>query len=204
MRAAYGAAIRNELPYLAPVTKFRVSPARRLPPSATCVRQVSPPRWKSPAPIMPLSLNVSRSRWRRYRSPTAPSLFQSAIEEVRASADLARLPLLLLDVPIHSAIERAFIAELASAAKEVLFTCRASDIRTLDNLKMVPRAQENAALPNKAPNKRGGSHKQKLCLYGRQLPGKPRNHLRIKTSPHGIFTGSAPKVYRRLKRCISV
>ncbi len=72
---------------------------------------------------------------------------QAALEEVRTGADLARHPLLLLDVPVHSAIERAFLVELASAAKELLCTCPAGDLRSLDNLKMVPGAQENAATP---------------------------------------------------------
>src|ERR1019366_3845963 len=44
-------------------------------------------------------------------------------------------------------IERAFLLELASAAKEVLFTCPAGDLRTLGNLKMVPGVKENAAAP---------------------------------------------------------
>jgi ATP-dependent helicase/nuclease subunit B len=74
-------------------------------------------------------------------------LFQSALEEVRAGADFARHPLLLMDVPIHSAIERAFLLELASAAKEVLFTCPAGDLRTLGNLKMIPGVEENAGAP---------------------------------------------------------
>jgi hypothetical protein len=77
VRAAYEAAMRNELPYFAPVTKFPGSPAQRLPPSATCVRPVLLPKssmhWRSPAPMMPLCSNVFRSRWRKYRSPTAPS-----------------------------------------------------------------------------------------------------------------------------------
>ena len=68
------------------------------------------------------------------------NIFQAAVEEVRADADLTKHPL-LLDVPIHSAIERAFIVELAAAAKEVLFTCPAGDLRTLDNLELVPGAQ---------------------------------------------------------------
>ena len=56
-------------------------------------------------------------------------------------------PLLILDVPIHSAIERAFVIELAAVAKAVLFTCPAGDLRTLENLKMVPGAREDAATP---------------------------------------------------------
>ena len=80
-------------------------------------------------------------------------LLQAALEEVRAGAELARCPLLLLDVSVHSAIERAFLVELASAAKEVLVTCPAGDFRTLPSFKPVIRKRSSNA-------SRNGSH---LC-----------------------------------------
>ena len=109
-------------------------------------------------------------------------LFQSALEEVRAGADFARHPLLLLDVPIHSAIERAFLVELASAAKEVLFTCPAGDLRTLGNLKMVPGVQENAA-----PAVPGDSSLARLgfYLFSETTPpeGKPDDEVVFFSAP---------------------
>jgi hypothetical protein len=52
-------------------------------------------------------------------------LFRTALEEVRAGAELAKHPMLLIDVPIHSAIEKEFVAPLAAASQNVLITCLA-------------------------------------------------------------------------------
>ncbi len=151
VRAAYEAAIRNELPYFAPVTKFpgfaRATAATVGDLRAAGVAAEKLEAVEESGPDHAALLERFQEQLEEVSVADRTILFQAALEEVRAGASLARHPLLLLDVPIHSAIERAFLVDLASAAKEVLFTCPAADIRTLNNLKMVPGAQENAATP---------------------------------------------------------
>jgi ATP-dependent helicase/nuclease subunit B len=151
VRAAYEAAMRNELPYFAPVAKF---PGFARATAATIgeLRAADIPAEKLEAleesgPDHAALLERFQEQMEEVSVADRTVLFQSALEEVRAGADFARHPLLLMDVPIHSAIERAFLVELASAAKEVLFTCPAGDLRTLCDLRMVPGVKENAAAP---------------------------------------------------------
>ena len=164
VRAAYEAAIRNDLPYFAPVTRFPGF-ARATAITIGDLRAAGVAAEKLKAleecgPDHAALLERFQQQMEEVSAADRTILFQAALEEVRAGADLARHPLLLLDVPIHSAIERAFLVELASATKDVLFTCPAGDLRTLDNLKRVPGAQENAATP--AP---GDSSLARLGLY---------------------------------------
>src|ERR1700687_6163452 len=150
VRAAYEAAMRNELPYFAPVTKFpgfaRATAATIGELRASGVTAEKFEALEEAGPDHAALLERYQDQMEEVSVADRTILFQAALEEVRAGADLARHPLLLLDVPIHSAIERAFLIELAVASNEVLFTCPAGDLRTLDNLKMVPGVQENAAL----------------------------------------------------------
>lgn len=74
-------------------------------------------------------------------------LFDAARDEVRSGPDLARHPALFLDVPVHSAAERAFVVELAARSISVLFTCPPGDLRTLENLNAVPGMQVMPAVP---------------------------------------------------------
>jgi ATP-dependent helicase/nuclease subunit B len=151
VRAAYEAATRNELPYFAPVTKFpgfaRATAATIGELRASGVAAEKLEAVEEAGPDNAALLERYQDQMEEVSVADRTILFQAALEEVRAGADLARHPLLLLDVPIHSAIERAFLVELASAAKEALFTCPAGDVRTLDNLKMVPGVQESAVSP---------------------------------------------------------
>jgi ATP-dependent helicase/nuclease subunit B len=151
VRAAYEAAIRNELPYFAPVTKFpgfaRATAATIGDLRAAGIAAEKLEALEESGPDHAALLERFEEQMEEVSVADRTILFQSALEEVRAGAEFARHPLLLMDVPIHSAIERAFLLELASAAKEVLFTCPAGDLRTLGNLKMVPGVKENAAAP---------------------------------------------------------
>jgi RecB family exonuclease len=150
-RVAYEAAVRSELPYFAPVTKFpgfaRATAATIGDLRAAGVATEKLKTLEESGPDHAALLECFQEQVDRVLVADRTLLLQAALEEVRAGADLAKCPLLLLDVPVHSAIERALVVELASTAKELLFTCPAGDFRTLDNLKMVPSAQENAATP---------------------------------------------------------
>src|SRR5579872_1889022 len=61
-------------------------------------------------------------------------LLRTAMEEVLGGAELTKNPMLFLDVPVHSRVEKEFVAGLIAASQEVLFTCPAGDLRTLQNL----------------------------------------------------------------------
>jgi len=143
--------MRNELPYFAPVTRFpgfaRATAATIGDLRAAGVAAEKLEALEESGPDHAALLERFQDQMEEVSVADRTILFQAALEEVRAGADLARHPLLLMDVPIHSAIERAFLLELASAAKEVLFTCPTGDFRTLGNLKMVPGVKENAAAP---------------------------------------------------------
>jgi ATP-dependent helicase/nuclease subunit B len=69
-------------------------------------------------------------------------LFENALEAVRQGAEFARHPIVFLDVPLHSAIERAFVVALTCAAKQALFTCPTGDLRTLENFKTIPGLEQ--------------------------------------------------------------
>ncbi len=186
VRAAYEAAMRNELLYFAPVTKFpgfaRATAATIGDLRAAGVAAEKLEALEESGPDHAALLERFQEQMEKASVGDRTILFQAAPEEVRAGTHLARHPLLLLDVPIHSAIERAFIDELASAAKEVLFTCPAADIRTLNNLKMVPGAQENAATP-----KPRGSSLARLgfYLFSEATPpqGKPDDEVVFFSAP---------------------
>jgi RecB family exonuclease len=151
VRAAYEAAMRNKLPYFLPVTKFpgfaRATAATIGDLRAAGINAEKLEALEESGPDHAALLERFQKQMEEVWVADRTILFQAALEEVRAGADFARHPLLLLDVPIHSAIERAFLVELASAAKEALFTCPTGDTRTLGNLKMVPGVKESAAAP---------------------------------------------------------
>jgi ATP-dependent helicase/nuclease subunit B len=61
------------------------------------------------------------------------ALFRLAAHACRAGAlGWARLPIVLLDVPLDSPVERDFVAALAAAATELLVTVPDGDLRTLE------------------------------------------------------------------------
>jgi ATP-dependent helicase/nuclease subunit B len=164
VRAAYEAVMRNELPYFASVTKFpgfaRATAATIGDLRAADVGAKKLEVLDESGPDLAALVERFQEEMNEILVADRTILFQTALEEVRAGASLARHPLLLLDVPIHSAIERAFLVELASAAKEVLLTCPTADLRTLGNLKIVRGAEQNGATPV-----RGNSSLARLGLY---------------------------------------
>jgi hypothetical protein len=105
VRAAYEAAMRNELPYFAPVTKFPGF-ARATAATIGDLRAAGIPAEKLEAleesgPDHAALLERFQDQMEEVSVADRTILFQAAIEEVRAGADLARNPLLFLDVPIH-------------------------------------------------------------------------------------------------------
>ncbi len=63
------------------------------------------------------------------------ALFAAATEAVLPSGAALRVPLLILDVPLDSAVEFDFIAALAGASPDVLITVPFGDLAALDRLK---------------------------------------------------------------------
>src|SRR5947207_4910567 len=112
-RAAYEAAVRNELPYFAPVTKFpgfaHATAATIGDLRAAGVAGDRLDTLEESGPDHAALLECFQEQMERVLVADRTLLLQAALEEVRAGADLARHPLLLLDVPVHSAIERAFL-----------------------------------------------------------------------------------------------
>src|ERR1700683_896663 len=143
------AATRNDLPYFAPVANFpgfgRATAATINDLRSAGIPAETLKRLEESGPDNAALLERFEEQIGEVSVADRSILFQSALEEVRAGADFAKHPLLFLDVPIHSAIERAFLLELASAAKDVLVTCPTGDLRTLDNLRTVPGVQGKAA-----------------------------------------------------------
>src|ERR1700691_969849 len=116
VRAAYEAATRNELPYFAPVADFP-GVGRATAATINDLRSAGIPaerlkRWEESGPDNAALLGGFEEQIGEVSVGDRAILFQAALEEVRAGADFARHPLLFLDVPIHSGIERAFVVEL--------------------------------------------------------------------------------------------
>src|SRR5260370_37018185 len=113
--------MRNELPYFAPVTKFpgfaRATAATVDDLRAAGVAAAMLETLEESGPDHAALLECFHEQMERVLVADRTLLLQAALEGVRTGADLARCPMLLLDVPIHSAIERSFLVELASAAK---------------------------------------------------------------------------------------
>ncbi|MGA7314346.1 MAG: PD-(D/E)XK nuclease family protein [Silvibacterium sp.] len=186
VRATYEAVKRGKLPYFAPVTKFPGF-ARATAATVAALRAagIAPERLEeleeSGADHAAL-LECFQEQIKEVSVADRTILFQAAIEEIRAGVSLCQHPLLFVDVPIHSPIERGFLIELAVAAKEVLFTCPAADVRTLDNLNMVTGAKENAVTPAI-----GDSSLARLgfYLFSEKIPpeGKPDDEVVFFSAP---------------------
>lgn len=146
VRAAYEAALREELPYFAPVTRFpgfgRATAFTLSDLRAAGIGAEQLGTLKECGPDHAALLKCFEQQMIAASVADRTVLFEAALEEVRVRPELVRHPLLLLDVPVHSAVERAFIVELAAAAREALFTCPAGDTRTLENLKLIPDIKE--------------------------------------------------------------
>ncbi len=130
MRAAYEAAIRNELPYFAPVTKFpgfaRATAAAIGELRAAGIAAEKLEALEESGPDHAALLERFQEQMEEVSVADRTILFRSALEEVRAGADFARHPLLLMDVPIHSAIERSISRPVSVRRKRtaVHLSCR--------------------------------------------------------------------------------
>jgi hypothetical protein len=131
VRAAYEAQTRHELEYFAPVAKFpgfaRATAATIGELRAASVATKNLKRLDESGPDNAALLERFEQEMKEVSVADRTVLFRTALVEVRAGAELAKHPLLLLDVPIHSAIEKEFVAALAAASQNVLITCLAGE-----------------------------------------------------------------------------
>jgi ATP-dependent helicase/nuclease subunit B len=86
-------------------------------------------------------------------------VLRTALEELQSGGDLVRHPLLFLDVPIHSPVEREFVTSLAAISQQVLVTCPAADLGTLRNLDGMGTKDSGARAPS------ADSSLERLGLY---------------------------------------
>jgi len=165
-RAAFEASTRHELRYFAPITKFpgfarataaMIGDLRSAHVSSEKLRTLDESGTDNAA-----LLDSFEEQMDDGLLADRAVLFESAREAVLAGAEFARHPLLFLDVPVHSAIERAFLIALASNTKEALFTCPAGDLRTLQNLRAIPGVVEEGLVPK-------ASHGSSLAQLGSYL-----------------------------------
>ena len=117
-------------------------------------------------------------------------LFENALEAVRQGAEFARHPVVFLDVPLHSAIERAFVVALTCAAKQVLFTCPTGDLRTLENLKTIPGLEQLSSPSANHPSSltRLGSY-----LFTESAPPEGKPDEEVVFSPPRVRRGNQLK-----------
>jgi CRISPR/Cas system-associated exonuclease Cas4 (RecB family) len=146
VRSAYEALINEDLKYFAPIAAFPGF-ARAAASTVFDLRAALVPAERLKAldeagPDNAALLQGFDEQMKEAALADRTMLFQAALEEVKAGAEFAKHPLLFLDVPIYSAIEKAFIVELTAASKDVLFACPASDLHTLENLKAIPSIEE--------------------------------------------------------------
>ncbi len=150
-RAAFEASTRHELRYFAPITKFpgfahataaTIGDLRSAHVSCEKLRTLDESGTDNAALLESFEEQLDEGLL-----ADRTVLFESAREAVLAGAEFARHPMLFLDVPVHSAIERAFLTAVAPSTKEVLFTCPAGDLRTLQNLRAIPGLVEEGLIP---------------------------------------------------------
>jgi ATP-dependent helicase/nuclease subunit B len=150
-RSAYEALISNDLRYFAPIATFPGF-ARAAAATVFDLRAALLPADKlkgldEAGPDNAALLRGFHEQLKEAALADRTMLFQSALEGVQAGAEFAKHPLVFLDVPIQSAIEKAFVVALAAASIEVLFTCPVGDLRTLENLKTIPGMEEIPRVP---------------------------------------------------------
>jgi ATP-dependent helicase/nuclease subunit B len=169
-RAAFEASTRYELCYFAPITKFpgfarataaTIGDLRSARISVEKLQTLD----ESGADNAAL-LDSFEEQMDEILIADRTALFESALEAVLSGAELAKHPMLFLDVPVHSAIERAFLIALASRTKEALFTCPAGDLRTLQNLRAIPGLVAEGPIPKP-------SHSSSLARLGSYLFTEP-------------------------------
>jgi ATP-dependent helicase/nuclease subunit B len=150
-RTAYEALTRGDLKYFEPIATFPGF-ARAVSTTILDLRTASVPSEKlknveDPGHDNAVLLEDFFQQLRETSLADRAALFQAALEEVRGGTEFAKHPLLFLDVPVHSRLERAFLVGLAALSGELLLTCPAGDLRTLENLKSIPGVQEIPCVP---------------------------------------------------------
>jgi RecB family exonuclease len=150
-RSTYEALSRNDLKYFAPIATFPGF-ARAVSATIADLRVAGVPAEKlrnleEAGPDNAALLQRFEEQIQEASLADRTVLFEAALEEVCARPEFVKNPMLFLDVPVHSAIEKAFLIKLAALSKELLFTCPASDLRTLENLETIPGRQEVPSSP---------------------------------------------------------
>jgi ATP-dependent helicase/nuclease subunit B len=171
-RAAFEAETHHQLRYFSPIARFPGF-ARAVRASIGDLRPAGIPAQKLNAldesgPDNAALLDLFQKQMDDGLLADRTALFDSACVAVRAGAELAKHPMLFLDVPLHSAMERSFVLALAAAAKDGLFTCPAGDLPTFENLKTIPDLVEQR--PKSGAS--GGSSLARLGshLFSESLP----------------------------------
>jgi ATP-dependent helicase/nuclease subunit B len=138
VRAAYEAQAQRRLRYFSPVARFpgfaRAATATLGELRAARVAARDLERLGESGPDNATLLESFERQMAEASVADRTLLVRTALEEVESGADLVRHPLLFLDVPIHSPVEREFVAKLAAVSRQVLMTCPAGDLRTFANL----------------------------------------------------------------------
>jgi ATP-dependent helicase/nuclease subunit B len=68
-------------------------------------------------------------------------LLRTAAEVVAESTWLSKIPILILDVPVHSVVEKMFITSLAGRSPAMFITCPSGDTITADSLSKLPNVE---------------------------------------------------------------
>src|SRR5579872_435911 len=152
VRAAYEAQGNHELAYFAPVANFpgfaRAVATTLSELRAAGVGADSLGHLGGSGPDNAALLDRFEQQMRVASVADRTLLLRTALEEVLAGVELTKNPMLFLDVPLHSSIEKEFVAGVVAASQRVLFTCPAGDLRTLQNLSQLGAAESGSALPD--------------------------------------------------------
>jgi ATP-dependent helicase/nuclease subunit B len=163
VRAVYEAQARERLRYFNPVAGFpgfaRAAAGTLAELRASGIAAPELERLGESGPDNATLLESFEQQMREAAVADRTVLFREALDEVQGGTDLVRRPLLFLDLPIHSQVERQFVAALVAASEQVLFTCPAGDLRTLTNLSGM------GTMDGKLSSPRGNSSLERLSFY---------------------------------------
>ena len=163
VRATYEAQAQRRLRYVSPVAGFpgfaRAATGTLAELRAAGIAAAELERLGESGPDNATLLESFEQQMREAAVADRTILVREALEEVQRGANLVRHPLLFLDLPVHSQVERQFVTTLAGASGQVLLTCPAGDLRTLSNLSGVGTAEAEISPP------RGDSSLERLSFY---------------------------------------
>jgi hypothetical protein len=145
VRAAYEAQSNHEFRYFAPVAAFPgFAHAAGATLSELRAAGVSPKdldRLDESGPDTAVLLERFQEQMREASVSDRTNLLRTAAEEVQHGSEFAEYPLLLLDVPVHTTVEREFVIALATKSPQVLITYPTGDLRTVHNLRTLPATE---------------------------------------------------------------